>query len=147
MYTLKLILVQKFSSLGWFSFSSTFSWTKIFLILYVHTKIDTCAKFQLSRFILIFIKCYQVLLVFGSCWQLIKVDITKNDWNFFKVYTKVDTFANYQLSWFILIFTNCYQLLKVVKNCWQLMTVNDSCKQPFMGKFGFSSSKKSCQLG
>ena len=64
MYTLKLILVPNFSSLAWFSFSPVvnschelltavdswwqMTWKKIDWNFYVHTKVDTCAKVQLS---------------------------------------------------------------------------------------------------
>ena len=77
MYTLKLILLPNFSSLGWFSFSSTtvsccqlltavdcwwqLIWKKNYWNFFVHTKVNTCAEFQLSRLIFIFISCQQLL--------------------------------------------------------------------------------------
>ena len=76
-YTLKLLLVLNSSSPGWFSFSSTvisclqlltsvqgwwqLTWKKIYWNFNALTKFNTCAKFQLSRFIFIFINCYQLL--------------------------------------------------------------------------------------
>ena len=92
-YTLKLILVPNFSSLGWFLFSSTvischqlltavdswwqLIWKKFDWNFYVHTKVDTCAKFQLSRLIFIFINCYQLSSVVDSCWQLMTAHMKK----------------------------------------------------------------------
>ena len=87
---LKMIHVPNFSSLGWFLFSSTVisywllltgddSWyeKKLDWNFYVHTKVDTCAKFQLSRLTFIFINCYQLLSATDSCWQLMTVDMNK----------------------------------------------------------------------
>ena len=83
MHTLKLILVLNFNSLAWFSFSSAVnschqlltaddSWyeKKFHWNLYVHNKVDTLAKFQLSRLIFIFINCYQLSSAVDGCWQL-----------------------------------------------------------------------------
>ena len=105
MYTLKLICVPNFSSLGWFLFSSAVntcnqlltavdSWwqligKKFYWNFYVHTKVDTCAKFELSRMIFIFINCHQLLTAVDSWWQLLRKKI---DWNFY-VHTKNDTYA------------------------------------------------------
>ena len=123
MNTLKLILLPNFSSLGWFSFSSTVSscyqlltavdswwqpiWKKIDWNFYIHTKVNTCAKFQLSSLIFIFISCQQLLMAVDSWWQLMWKKI---DWNFY-VYNKVDTCAEFQLSRLIFIFISCQQLL------------------------------------
>ena len=88
-------------------------WKKLDRNFYVHTKVDTCAKFQLSMLIFIFINCiscYQLLTAVDSWWQLLW---KKFDWNFYE-HTKVDTFAKFQLSRLIFIFINCYQLLTVV---------------------------------
>ena len=86
-YTLKLVLAPNSSSLAWFSFSSvvncifSFSsdvischqlltavdsqwqliWKKFDWNLYVYTKVDTCAEFQLSSLIFIFISCQQLI--------------------------------------------------------------------------------------
>ena len=136
MYRLKLILVKKFSSLGLFSFSSNvischklFSavdnwwqliWQKFDWNIYIHTKVHTCAEFQLSRLIFIFISCQQLLSAVDSWWQLIWKKI---DWNFY-VHTKVDTCAKFQLSRLIFIFINCYQLSSAVESFWQLMTAD-----------------------
>ena len=94
MYTLKLILVPNFSSLTWFSFSSNvischqlltavdslwqLIWKKIDWNLYVYTKVDTCAEFQLSSLIFIFISCQQLISDVDSCWQLMTSDMKKN---------------------------------------------------------------------
>ena len=92
-YALKLTPAPNFSSLGWFSFSSTvischqlltavdswwqLIWKKIDWNFYVHTKVDTCAKFQLSRLFFIFINFYQLSSTFDSCWQLMTADMKK----------------------------------------------------------------------
>ena len=110
MNTLKLILVPNFSSLGWFSFSSAVNscyqlltaddswwklkWQKFDWIIYIHTKVHTCAKFQLSRLIFIFISCQQLLTAFDSWWQLSQ---KKFKWDF-HLPPKADTCAKFQLS-------------------------------------------------
>ena len=89
MYILKLIPVPNFSSLGCFSFSSTFIschqlltavdswwqliWKKFNWNFYVHTKMYSYAKFQLSRLIFIFISCQQLLTAVDSWWQLSQI--------------------------------------------------------------------------
>ena len=86
MCMLKSIYVPNFSSLGWFSFSSTaiscwqlltaveswwqLIWKKLDWNFYVHTKVDTCAEFQLSRLIFIFVSFWQLLSAVDSWWQL-----------------------------------------------------------------------------
>ena len=45
---------------------------KIQVEVYVYTKVDTCAEFQLSRLILIFISCQQLLSAIDSWWQLLQ---------------------------------------------------------------------------
>ena len=84
MYTLELKFVPNFGSLGWFSFSSTVisCWQlmtddmkKINWHFYVHTNINTCAKYQLSNLIFIFINCYQLSSAGDSGWQLMTADI------------------------------------------------------------------------
>ena len=85
MYLLKLILVPNFSPLSWFSFLSTvischqlltavncwwqLIWKKFDCNFYAYTKVDTCAKFQLSGLIFNFINCYQLskLLTAEDC--------------------------------------------------------------------------------
>ena len=77
MCTIKFLCVLNFSHLGWILFSSTFischqlltavdSWWQLIWKnfdwnLYLHTKVDICAKFQLSSLIFIFISCQQLL--------------------------------------------------------------------------------------
>ena len=84
---------------------------------YVNTKVGTCAKFQLSGLIFIFISCQQLLSTVDSCWQLIwkKLDL------YFYVYTKVGTCAEFQLSSLIFIFISCQQLLSAVDSWWLLL--------------------------
>ena len=135
MNTLKFILVLNFSSLGWFSFSSTVisycrlltaddswyekNWTGIFMYtlkLILVQKFSSLRLFSFSSTI----SCHQLLTAVDSWWQLIWI---KFDWNFYE-HTKVDTFAKFQLSRLIFIFINCYQLLTAVDSWWQLMTVD-----------------------
>ena len=117
MYTLKLILVPNFSSLGWFSFSSTvischqlltavdswwqLIWKKMYWNFFVHTKVDTSAKFQLSRLIFIFISC---LSDFISCCQLWTADDSwyeKNSTVIFMYTLKCILMPNFSsLGWF-----------------------------------------------
>ena len=134
-YSLKLIPVPNFSSLGWFSFSSVVNsfWQlltaddscHIFLWdLHLPPKTDTCAKFQLSMLIFIFISCQQLLTAVDSWWQLSQ--------NFFwwdlHLPPKADTCAKFQLSRLIFIFISCQQLL----------TADDKCK--FFFKMGSTST-------
>ena len=105
-YPLKLIPVPNFSSLGWFSFLSAVNscWQlltadgschkKIVWDFHLPTKADTCAKFQLSRLIFIFISCQQLLTAFDSWWQLSQKKIK---W-VFHLPPKADTCAKFQLS-------------------------------------------------
>ena len=132
MHALKVICMPNFSSLGWFSFSTTVischqlltavdSWwqlifKKIDWNFYIHTKADTCAKFQLSTLIFIFISCYQLLSAVDSWWQLL---LNKMKWNF-HLPPKIDTCAKFQLSKLILIFISCQQLLTAFDSWWQL---------------------------
>ena len=137
MYTLFVINLPNFSSIGWFLFSSTFIschqlltandslYEKKYWNFFVHTKVDTCAEFQLSRLIFIFISCLSAVI---SCWQQLTADDSwyekKNYWNFY-VHTKVDTCVKFQLSRLIFI-------LSAVINCPQLLTADDSwCEQKF----------------
>ena len=136
MYTLKLILVPNFSVLGWFSFLSTVischqlltavdSWWQLIRKksdwnFYVHTKVDTCAEFQLSRLIFIFIRFQQLLMAVDSWWQLIWKKIY---WNFY-VHTKVDTWVEFQLCSLIFTFISCQQLLSAVYSWWRLLVKN-----------------------
>ena len=117
MYTLKVTCVPNFISLGWFSFSSTViscyqllttvdSWwqlirKKIVWNFYVYTKVDTSAKFQLSRLIMIFINCYQPLSTVPSCWQPMTVDMKKKFTDY--IHTKDYTCEKFQHF----IFINC----------------------------------------
>ena len=122
-------------------------------MFHVHTKVDTCAKFQLSRLILIFISCYQLSSAVDSWWQLMWKNI---NWNFY-VHTKVYTYAKFLLSRLILIFINFYQLLRAVDSWWQLIWKKNSFDffrytlklipvQNFssLGWFSFSSTVVSC---
>ena len=90
---------------------------KIYWIFYVHTWVETCAKFWLSRLILIFVNCYQLTWAVDSWWQQIwkKIDMT------FFVHTKVDTCFEFQLSRLIFTFISCQQLLSAVDSWWQLL--------------------------
>ena len=87
---------------------------------YVHTKVDTCAKFQLSRFIFIFINCYQLSTAFDNRWQLMTADMKKFQLSFY-IHTNVDTCAKFQLSRLIFIFNNCFHLLTDIDSWWQLI--------------------------
>ena len=123
MYTLKVICMPNLCSLARLSFSSTFSschqlltavdswwqltWIKIKWNFYLQTKIYTCAKFQLSRLIFIFISCHQLLTAVGGWWQL----IWKKSTEIFNAHTQLYTCAKFQFSRLIFIFINCYQLL------------------------------------
>ena len=77
------VISFQFNCIGYLSVSSiVFSywqliWRKLDWNFYVHTKVDTCAKSQLSRLIFIFINCYQLLSATDSCWQLMTVDMNK----------------------------------------------------------------------
>ena len=101
MYRQKSILVLNFSSLGWYFFHQLLSavincWqlmradmTKNLLeYIYVHTKVDNCAKVQLSRLIFVFTNCYQLSSAADSCWQVMPADMKKFDWIFYE-HTKV----------------------------------------------------------
>ena len=108
MYTQKLILVQNFSSLCLFLFSSTLIswhqlssavdsrwqliWKKIDWNFHVHTKFDTYTKLSSPGWL--FINCYQLLSAVDSWWQL---KGKKIDWNSY-VHTIFDTCAKFQLS-------------------------------------------------
>ena len=59
----------------------------------VHTKVDTCAKFQLSGFIFIFISCQQLLSAVDSWWQLLQKKI---QWDFY-IPPKANTCAKFEL--------------------------------------------------
>ena len=76
-------------------------------------KADTCAKFQLSRLIFIFISCQQLLTAFDSWWQL---SHKKFKWDF-HLPPKAKTCAKFQLSRLIFIFTSCQQLLTADDSC------------------------------
>ena len=106
-YHLKLVPVPNLSSLGWFSFLSAvnscwqlltaddschkknFVWD-----FHLPPKADTCAEFQLSRLIFIFISCQQLLTAFDSWWQLSQ---KKFKWDF-HLTPKANTCAKFQLS-------------------------------------------------
>ena len=110
MYTLKLILVLNFSSLAWFLFSPAVNschelltavdnwwqliWKKFDWNFYLHTKVDTCAEFQLSSLIFIFISCQQLLSAVDSWWQLLPKKIK---WDF-HLPPKADICAKFHLS-------------------------------------------------
>ena len=137
MYTLKLILVKNFSSLGCFfifihcyKLSSavdscwqlmTANMKKIDWNFYIHTKVYTCAECQLSRLIFIFISCQQLLSAFNSWWQLMTADESWNDKNLtgLFIYTlKFILVPNFSsLGWF--------SFSSAVNNCWQLLTADD----------------------
>ena len=124
-----MICVPNFSSLNWFSFSSTvfrcwqlltaddscyekkFNWN-----FHVHTKVYTNTKFQLSRLIFIFITYYQLISAVDSCWGLIEKKVS---WNF-HVHSIGDIFAKFQLPRLIFIFISFWQLLSAVDSWWQL---------------------------
>ena len=132
MYTLKLIVVPKFSFLGWFSFSSTViscwqlfttddNWyeKKIDWNFYEHTKFDTCAKFQLSKLIFIFINCHQqstaVLTADDSIYE-------KKITGIFMYTLKLILVPNFSsLNWFSFSSTviSCHRLLSAVDSWWQ----------------------------
>ena len=107
-------------------------WKELDWNFYVHTKVDTCAKFHLSKLIFIFINCYQLSSAVNSCWQLMTAHIKKFDLDFY-IHTKVDTCSKFQLSRLIFIFINCYQLSSAVDSCWQLMTADR--KKDLTGNF------------
>ena len=93
-FTLKVIFVPNFSSLGWFSLSSAvischqlssavnscwqLSRKKLKLNFHLQPKGDICAKFQISRLIFIINSCQQLLSVVISCQQLLTVVMKKN---------------------------------------------------------------------
>ena len=128
-----MILVQNFSSPGWFSFSSTFIschhlltavnviwqliWKKFNWNFYVHTKVYIYAKFSLSMLILNLINFYQLSAAVDSLWQLIW---KKVDWNFHG-HIKVSMSAEFHLFSLIFIFISCQQLFSAVDSCWQQM--------------------------
>ena len=107
LYTLKLILVPNFSSLRWFSFlsavyqlsSAVDSWWQLLLKKidwngYLHTKVYTFAKFQLSRLIFIFVSFWQLLSAVDSWWQLSQ---KKCEWDF-HLPPKCDICAKFEVS-------------------------------------------------
>ena len=110
MYTLFVISLPNFSSLGWFLISSTFischqlltavdSWWQLIWIkfdwnFHVHSIGDIFAKFQLSRLIFIFISFWQLLSAVDSLWQL---SWKKINWNF-HLPPKCDIHAKFELS-------------------------------------------------
>ena len=131
MCTLKSICVPNFSSLGWFSFSSTvischqlltaveswwqLIWKQNYWNFHVLSIGDIFAKFQLSRLILIFINCYQLSSAVDSCWQLKTADMKKNSTGICMHTLKLI------LAWF--------SFESTVISCWQLLAADDSCWQ------------------
>ena len=121
-YPLKLIPAPNFSSLGWFSFyqlstdvdsfwqlmravTKNFEWD-----FHLPTKADTCAKFQLSRLIFIFISCQQLLTTFDSWWELSQ----KMLYGIFIYPLKLIPMPNFSsLGWF-----SFFQLSTAVDNFW-----------------------------
>ena len=93
MYTLLVISLPNFSSLGWFLFSSAFDschqlltavdswwqliWIKFDRTFHLHSTSDIFAKFQLSRLIFNFINFYQLSSAVDSCWQLMTANMIK----------------------------------------------------------------------
>ena len=91
-------------------------------IFCVHTKVDICAKFQLSKLIFIFINCYQLSLAVNSCWQLITVYMKKKLTGIFMYTLKLILVPNFSsLAWFSFSWA-----VKALICCWQLLTVDDS---------------------
>ena len=68
-------------------------WKKFDWNLYVHTKVDTWAEFQLSSLIFIFISCQQLLSAVDSWWQLLR---KKFKWDF-HLPPKANTCAKFEL--------------------------------------------------
>jgi len=66
------------------------------LDLHLPPKADTCAEFQLSTLIFIFISCPQLLTAVDSWWQLSQFFL----WHL-HIPPKADTCANFQLSWLL----------------------------------------------
>ena len=109
MYTLKLILVPNFSSLGWFWFSSA-----VISSYQLLTAVDSWKEKNL-----IGIFMYTLSSTFASSWQL----IWKKFHLSFCVQTKLYTYAKFQLSSLNFIFISCQQLLSAVDNWWQLIWI------------------------
>ena len=51
---------------------------KIYCNIYVHTEVDTCAKFQLWKLIFIFINSNHLSSDFDSFWKLMTADMKKS---------------------------------------------------------------------
>ena len=139
MYTLKLICMPNFSSLGWFSFSSNViscwqlltadgSFYEIKLSsVFIHTLKVICMPNFCSvgwfLFLPTFISCHQPLTAGDSWWQLMTAD-TKKVYMNVHVHSIGDIFAKFYLSWLIFIFISFFQLLSAVDSWWELSQKN-----------------------
>ena len=118
------------AALGWFSISSTVMschqllttvggwwqliWKKNYWNFNAHTIFDTCAKFPLSKLILIFINCYQLLTAVDNLWQLIWKKLT----GIFMYTLELKFVPNFgSLGWF--------SFSSTVISCHQLLTADD----------------------
>ena len=120
-----LVLVLNFNSLAWFLFSSAVnscyqiltageSWYERFnWNYYVHMKVDTCAKFQLSKLIFLFTNCYQLLTADMKKITIIFICTLK--------FIQMPNFSSLGLFSFSSLIISWYQLLTAVDSCWQLM--------------------------
>ena len=91
---------------------------------YVHTKVDICAKFQLSRLIFIFINCFQLSSTIDSCWHLMTADMKKSLSGIFIYTLELVLVPNFSsLAWFLfsLLVNSCCQLLTAFDSWWQLI--------------------------
>ena len=96
-----------------------------------------CSKSQLSKLIMIFINCHQLMPVpnfrslgwfsfssaVNSFWQLMKADDSCKIFFWWDLHLprKADACAKFQLSRMIFIFISCQQLLSAVDSSWQLL--------------------------
>ena len=142
MYTLKVILVPNFRSLGLFLFSSAVNscyqlltavdswwhliWKKFDWNFYVNTKVGTWAEFQLSSLISIFISCQQLLSAVDSCWQLMTADMKKKLTEIFMYAQKLVLVPNFSsLAWFSFSsVVNSWFLFSSGISCWWLLTAD-----------------------
>ena len=93
---------------------------KINWTFYVHTKVNTCAKFHLCSLIFIFKSCQQLSSAVNGCWQL----IWKKSPGIIMYTLKLIHVPNFSsLAWFSFssAVNSCHELLTAVDSWWQLI--------------------------
>ena len=88
-------------------------WKKINWNFHVHTKVNLCAKFQLSRLIFIFINCYPLLSAVDNCWELMTADMKKMTGIFMHTlnFILMPNFSSLGFFLFLSTVISCHRLL------------------------------------